>query len=164
MRKWAILEQKLKEVDDHNKPTGRDRRTWKFHNEMTACMGSSPMINPAVTSDTSSIVLTPSTASGSSSSSSFHGGDPTDFEGSDVESSDESAGPTAKDRKVRKAKLPSRKRKSKSSAAEMLRFLENYTERKEKLDAEKLNLLRSMKEEKKEFFAQFLEVMKGKTS
>ena len=73
MRKWAKLEQKLKEVDDHNKQTGRDRRTWKFHNEMTACMGSSPKINPAVTIDTSSIVLTPSTASGSSSSSSFHG-------------------------------------------------------------------------------------------
>ena len=44
----------------------------------------------------------------------------------------------------------------------MLSFLQSYTERQEKVDAEKLELLRSMKDEKKEFFVQFLEIMKNK--
>ena len=154
MRKWSKLEMKLKDVDDHNKMTGRDRKSWKFHSEMTACMGSSPKINPAVTIDTSSIGAT---ASGSSSSSSCSKTDSTGHDGSDADSSEEAAGPRAK-----KAKFPTRKRKSKSSAAEMLSFLQSYTERREKVDAEKLELLRSMKDEKKEFFVQFLEIMKIK--
>ena len=145
---------KKKDVDDHNKMTGRDRKSWKFHSEMTACMGSSPKINPAVTIDTSSIGAT---ASGSSSSSSCSKTDSTGHDGSDADSSEEAAGPRAK-----KAKFPTRKRKSKSSAAEMLSFLQSYTERREKVDAEKLELLRSMKDEKKEFFVQFLEIMKIK--
>jgi len=69
--------------------------------------------------------------------------------------------------KTRKSKTPTchqGREKSKSSAVEMLRFLERYTEHKEKLDAEKLHLLRSMKEEKKEFLAQCLDAMIGKTS
>ena len=154
MPKWSKLEMKLKDVDDHNKMTGRDRKSWKFHSEMTACMGSSPKINPAVTIDTSSIGAT---ASGSSSSSSCSKTDSTGHDGSDADSSEEAAGPRAK-----KAKFPTRKRTSKSSAAEMLSFLQSYTERREKVDAEKLELLRSMKDEKKEFFVQFLEIMKNK--
>ena len=142
MRKWSKLEMKLKDVDDHNEMTGRVRKSWKFHREMTACMGSSPKKNPAVTIDTSSIGAT---ASGSSSSSSCSKTDSTGHDGSDADSSEEAAGPRAK-----KAKFPARKRKSKFSAAEMLSFLQSYTERREKVDAEKLELLRSMKNEKKE--------------
>ena len=35
--------------------TGRNRKSWKLHSEMPACLDSSPNINPAVTNDRSSI-------------------------------------------------------------------------------------------------------------
>lgn len=44
----------------------------------------------------------------------------------------------------------------------MLSFLYSYTEKKEKVEEEKLNLLREMKQEKKEFLSQFLDVLKNK--
>jgi len=44
----------------------------------------------------------------------------------------------------------------------MLSFLHSYTEKKEKVEEEKLNLLRAMKQEKKAFLSQFLEVLKNK--
>ena len=44
----------------------------------------------------------------------------------------------------------------------MLSFLHFYTEKKEKDEEEKLNLLREMKQEKKEFLSQFLDVLKNK--
>lgn len=52
--KWSKLEQKQKEVEDNNKQTGKARKSWKFHDDMTECMGSSPKINPGFTFDTSS--------------------------------------------------------------------------------------------------------------
>lgn len=155
LRKWTKLESKTKEVEDHNKLTGRDKKTWKFHEEMTACMGTSPKINPAVTIDTSDLT---NKATSSSSSSLSSPGDDSDNDGSDTESSkDGVAKPKAK-----KFKQPTRKRKSNSSAAEMLRFLESYSERREKAEAEKLELLRSMKGEKQEFFTKFLDFLKNK--
>ena len=42
---------KLQEVAEQNKMTGRNRKSWKFHSEIPACVGK---INPAVTNDTSS--------------------------------------------------------------------------------------------------------------
>lgn len=44
----------------------------------------------------------------------------------------------------------------------MLTFLQTYTEKREKAEEEKLNLLREMKDEKKQFFSQFLEILKNK--
>lgn len=44
----------------------------------------------------------------------------------------------------------------------MLTFLESYSERREKVEAEKRELLRSMQGEKKEFFNQFLNFLKKK--
>ena len=58
--------------------------------------------------------------------------------------------------------MPRKKRKSKSSAGEMLEFLQSYSEKREKVKAEKLALLKSMKEDKREFFSQFLDVLKNK--
>ena len=54
-----------------------------------------------------------------------------------------------------------RKRKSHSSAAEMLTFLQAYSEKREKVE-EKISLLREMQQEKKEFFGQLLDVLKKK--
>ena len=38
MRKWVKLENKFKEVEDHNKITGNDRKTMKFYDDMSACI------------------------------------------------------------------------------------------------------------------------------
>lgn len=58
--------------------------------------------------------------------------------------------------------MPTRKRKSHSSAAEMLQFLHSYSESREKAEAEKPALFKSMQDEKKEFYSQFLDVLKKK--
>jgi hypothetical protein len=44
----------------------------------------------------------------------------------------------------------------------MLTFLHSYSEQKEKAEAERLELLKSMHEEKKEFFSQFLDILRNK--
>ena len=77
--------------------------------------------------------------------------------------SDSSGDDADNDENVVRKELKSRrqwKRKSNSSAAEMLTFLQTYTEKGEKAEEEKLNLLRDMKDEKKQFFSQFLEILK----
>jgi len=78
----------------------------------------------------------------------------------DSDAEDDEIGSTTK--RAEKLKSRARKRKSHSSAAEMLSFLHSYTEKKEKVEEEKLNLLREMKQEKKEFLSQFLDVLKNK--
>ena len=78
----------------------------------------------------------------------------------DSDADDDEIGSTEKRAKTLKSRA--RKRKSHSSAAEMLSFLDSYTEKKEKVEEEKLNLLREMKQEKKEFLSQFLDVLKNK--
>ena len=63
----------------------------------------------------------------------------------------------------KRLKMPRRKRKSKSSSGKMLKFLQSYSERREKLETEKLALLKSIKEDKKKFFfLQFHDVLKNK--
>ena len=44
----------------------------------------------------------------------------------------------------------------------MLTFLQSYSEKREKVEEEKISLLREMQKEKKEFFFQFLDVLKKK--
>ena len=44
----------------------------------------------------------------------------------------------------------------------MLQFLHSYSEKREKVEEEKLALMKSMKDEKKEFYSQFLELLKNK--
>ena len=56
----------------------------------------------------------------------------------------------------RKGKRPA----SRSSAAEMLNFLKEYSEKGEKTEEEKLTLLREMKEEKQQFYDHFFDLMK----
>ena len=55
-----------------------------------------------------------------------------------------------------------RKRKSYSSASEMLVFLKEYGEKREKVEEGKLNILKTMQEEKKKFFGQLLSCLKDK--
>ena len=54
LRKWSKLEIKRKEIEDNNKQTGKARKSWKYHDNMSDCMGSSPKISLGFTFDTSS--------------------------------------------------------------------------------------------------------------
>lgn len=151
LRKWTKLEQKYKEVEDNNKITDKGRKDWKFLDKMTDCLGQSPNVNPAFTFDASS--ERQESRSASQSANSY--GNCSDSSGDDV---DDDENVVRKELKPRRQ----RKRKSNSSAAEMLTFLQTYTEKREKAEEEKLNLLREMKDEKKQFFSQFLEILKNK--
>ena len=146
LRKWLKLEAKFKEIEDNNNLTGRAKKSWKFYEDLEA-IGDSPKVNPAYTYDVAD--RTPP------SSLNVHNSE--SDEDSDAE--DDEIGSTAK--RVKTLKSRARKRKSHSSAAEMLSFLHSYTE-KEKVEEEKLNLPREMKQEKKEFLSQFLNVLKNK--
>ena len=55
-----------------------------------------------------------------------------------------------------------KKARSRSSAAEMLDFLKSYGEKREKVEEEKLQVLKEMKEEKTAFFNRFFEYMDKK--
>ena len=191
LRKWGKLEQKFKEVEDNNNRTGKGRKEWKFSDEMSACLGESPKVNPAFTFDLSSeseasgrsvspsltqaydrfVSLPLSQASGrsvspsltqahgrsaSTSASSTDNGDGTDDE--DSANVNSNANEKRKNLKAR----GQRKRKSYSSAAEMLSFLQTYTEKREKAEEEKLNLLREIKDERKEQFGDFLDILRNK--
>ena len=61
-----------------------------------------------------------------------------------------------------RGKRPPKKRKSYSSAAEMLSFMQDNSAKQEKVEEEKVKLMREMQEEKKNFFSQFLEIIKNK--
>ncbi|PFX34057.1 hypothetical protein AWC38_SpisGene1210 [Stylophora pistillata] len=117
LRKWSKLEIKQKEIEDNNKQTGKPRESWKFHDDMSECMGSSPKMSLAFTFDTSS-------SSSSSTNQCDRDGDYHFEDHSDESGNDESGDENQK--KKKKAKLPTRKRKSNSSAAEMLQFLHSY--------------------------------------
>ena len=142
LRKWNKLVQKYKEVEDNNKQTGRANKDWKY----MECMGDSPNVNPAYTFDTSSSSPSPSACSLET----------TNDDNEDVTSDDE------QNKDVKKPVTRKRKRKSNSSASEMLSFLKDYSEKREKAEEKKVELLREMHEEKNQFFSQFLEVMKKK--
>lgn len=154
LRKWTKLEQKYKEVEDNNKRTGKGRKDWKFLDSMTTCLGQSPKVNPAFTFDASSECQESISASQTASSSTDNG-NCSDSSGDDADNDENVVRKELKSRRQRK-------RKSNSSAAEMLTFLQTYTEKREKAEEEKLNLLREMKDEKKQFFSQFLEILKNK--
>lgn len=44
----------------------------------------------------------------------------------------------------------------------MLSFMQEYSAKRDKVEEEKVQLMREMQDEKKKFFAQFLEIMKNK--
>ena len=42
------LENKFKEMEDHNNITGNDKKTMKFYDDMSACTGQSPKVTPTL--------------------------------------------------------------------------------------------------------------------
>ena len=53
MRKWGKLVSKYKEIEDHNSKTGNDRKTWKFHDELSQCLSQDASVNPVCTMESS---------------------------------------------------------------------------------------------------------------
>ena len=147
LRKWKKMETKHKEIEDNNKQTGRARKTWKFQKEMEQCTGGNASVRPVFTFDTGSRSSSTSVSSPGSSAE-------IDDEGSDVDNISESLdcgdkGKTAVSSKLEQRQSVKRKRKSHSSASEMLEFLREYGEKREKVEEEKINLLKNMQQEKK---------------
>lgn len=129
-----------KVVEDNNKQTGRARKLWKYHDDMMEWWDRVQR----QTQDSPLILLPLVKVTGTSQSNSDDGSQTQD-------QSDESGDEfwEGGQRRKKKAKLPTRKSKSNSSAAKMLQFLHSNSEKKEKADAEKLALLKSVKDEKK---------------
>ena len=149
MRKWSKLLAKQKEVEDHNNKSGNDRKSWKFYNELSQCLGKDVSVKPTYTMESSSNPLD------------CDGRKPSD----DDESSSESVveGPQSSDsagkRKASAKKRCRKKPMSRSSAAEMLEFLKTYSEKREKAEEEKLRILKEMSDQKTAFFDRFFQFM-----
>ena len=146
------MEAKQKEIEDNNSKTGREKKTWKFHKEIEDCPGDNPSVKPVFTFETS----------GSASSSSSRPSTPslTERGNSDSESDRENAEEGCSSQNVQQNKRLKRKRKSRSLASEMIEFLKDYSEKREKAEEEKVNILKAMHEEKKQFFSQFFTYLK----
>jgi len=118
LRKWAKLEAKQNEIIDDNNKSGNGTRTWKYYAQMEDCIGGQCSVNPTFTLESSS-----------SSVISDYG-----------ESSSEDDGNLCATPNKKKApsKRPSKKRRSRSSASEMLEFLREYQRKKEEVENKKL--------------------------
>ena len=147
LRKWKKLESKQKEVEDNNSKTGRAKKTWKYYQEMEECVGENPNVKPVFIYEASSS----SSMSGCSSqvNENLSSSDSEDGEGDGTNSKGKS-----------QQKRVTRKRKSRSSAAEMIEFLKDYSTKREKVEEEKINILKSMQQEKKQFFADYFSYLK----
>lgn len=163
MRKWGKIASKQKEIEDHNQKTGNSKRTWKFYDELSECLAKDATVTPVIMME-SEVQLGDQNPVGRGSQ-----------QLSDDESSSESAGETCtstststsgsagKRSNATKKKLRCRKKpKSRSSAAQMLEFLKSYSDKQEKVEEEKLKVLKEMKDEKSVFFNRFFEYMDKK--
>lgn len=142
MRKWGKLMTKYKEVKDHNNKSGNAPKQWKYLNEMSECVDGEVLVTPVC-------VIESSTSAADAGNSSDEDAE------SDLIDLTENAPKSSSKR--------SRKRpRSKSSAAEMLTFLESYQERRDEVEQEKLKILREIKDDKQKFYDRFFEVMQKK--
>ena len=141
-RKWAKLEAKLKEVTDHNNKSGNSHKKWKYYSEMADCIGTNAAVRPTYTLESSSCVMS--------------------NEGEESDSSTDGDYSTETPQKKTPRKRPAKKRKSRSSASEMLTFLQDYQEKKEEAENKKVKMMEEMNEEKKLFWANLLQVLKTK--
>ena len=147
-QKWNKLESKQKEIEDNNSQPGREKKTWQFHKEMEDCLGGNASVKPVFIFETSA----GSSSSSSRPSTPSHVNSESD---SDCEDTD-----GCSSQKDPQKKWLKRKRKSRSSASEMIEFLKDYSEQREKVEEEKVNILKAMHEEKKQFFSQFFTYLK----
>ena len=149
MRKWNKMVTRQKEIQDHNHKSGsdHDRKTCKYYEELSQYLSEEASINLVCTMESSLQVQLDN-----------HLEDELDGSTSDPDGALNGGGSSLS---FTRGKKRSRKRPaSRSSAAEMLKFLQGYSEKREKTENEKLTLLREMKEEKQQFYNRFFDVMK----
>lgn len=132
--KWKKLEEKYKKVSEHNAKTGNDKKECEFEDELSEFFRSDPKIIPPTT-----VSSLPTVSAGSQST---HEGE---------ESPLANAVPREK-----------RKRRSKSSAAEIIEFLTEFKEEKRKEEQQKFDLAERMHEEKMGVMARFLDILSKK--
>ena len=108
LRKWLKLEAKFKEIEENNNLKGRAKKSWTFYEDSEEAIRDSPKVNPAYTYHVAGGTLT-SSLNVYNSESDEDGG-----------VQDDEIGSTTKRAKTPKSR--ERKRKSHSSAAEMLSF------------------------------------------
>ena len=117
---------------------------------MKDCLGDNASVKPVFTFETSG---------GHSSSSSSRPSTPSHFN-SESDSDGDATEDGCSSQKDPQKKQLKRKRKSRSSASEMIQFLKDYSEKREKIEVERVNILKAMHEEKKHFFGQFFTYLK----
>ena len=137
--KWKKLEEKYKNVKEHNDKTGNDRKECDFQQELEEYFGTDPKIIPTAT--VSSLTAKPATGNTSTD--------------------DEEELPLASCREPPKKK---RKRRSKSSATEMIEFLTEYKEEKRKEEEAKIVLAQKLHNEKMGIMERFLDVLSKKAN
>ena len=137
---------RTKVADDFRRPCPGGRGDPKIQE----CIGESRTVNPSYTFDVARVASSSSSQSDSTAE--------CDDNGDELE--DDESGNSLEEAKNGNKRV--RKRKSHSSAAEMLTFLQSYSEKREKVEEEKISLQREMQKEKKELFGQLLDVLKKK--
>jgi len=140
LRKRAKLEAKQKEIVDHNNKSGNGTHTWKYYAQMVDCIGGQSNVNPTFTLESSS--------------------SPVISDCGESSSEDDGNLSATPNKKKAPSKHPLKKRRSRSSASEMLEFLREYQGKKDEVENKKLKILQQMNEEKKAFWSNLLEVMK----
>ena len=141
LRKWGKLVSQHKVVEDHNNKSGNDQKDWKFFEDMSECLDKDVTVKSTYTVESSAQKV-------GLLSSSKDCNDPDE----DEDDTDEPEKVSHDQKKVRCRKRP----RSRSSAADMLNFLKDYAEKREKVEEAKLKLAREINEEKKSFFQQVL--------
>ena len=149
--KVGKVSSKHKAIEDHNNNTGNDKKSWKFYEELVECLVKAATVTPVYAMESNVQVHDHNSVSCNSGHQ------------SDDESSLESlTRETCSDSSGKRGKAGTKRARSRSSAAEMLDFLKSYSEKRERVEEEKLPVLKEMKEEKTAFFNHFFEYMDKK--
>ena len=160
--KWGKLLKKQKEIEDHNNKSGNDKKSWKFYEELSQCLANDATINPVYTME-STLQLNDQHEINRSSQQNESDSDESPSESlAKATCTSESSDSSGKRSKAATKKRCRKKPKSRSSATEMLDFLQMYSEKRDKAEEGKLKLLKEMKDDKTAFFNRFFDYMDKK--
>lgn len=139
LRKWGKLMTRQKEKEDHNNKSGNQPKTWKFYNELSECTAKDISVKPIFNMESSNSADSTSSTSATAD---------------DVSSNESEPGSVKLQKRCQK-----RPRARNGSGREVLEFLKEYCCKKEKADEDKLNVLKEIKDEKKNFYDKFFKYL-----